>query len=188
MKFLRKEKGFTLIELLVVVSIIGILATIIISAVNTARERAQTAKLITQFKQIESAFIFTYLDENRSSWWREDELDLGPNPTLKKIIDKENGPLSGFSNYFPHRDLVDDLSNSQYGYDNDTDTSASCSGGSSNWHKGVNLSITGLSLEQKKNIDNYVDKTEDYKCGKITYNQTNGGSLYWKISYEEDTF
>lgn len=188
MFFIKNKKGFSLIELLVVISIIGILSTIILSGLNQAREKAETAKLLAQFKQIESAFIFTYLDENRSSWWREDELGLGSNPTLKKIIEKETGPLSGFSDYFPHINLIDELSDSQYGYDNDTDTSADCSGGSSNWHKGVNISITGLSLEQKKQVDMYIDKNEDYKCGKITYNQTNGGSLYWKITYDENSF
>jgi prepilin-type N-terminal cleavage/methylation domain-containing protein len=48
-----KNSGFTLIELLVVVAIIGLLASVILASLNTARFKAQTAAVKEEFHQIE---------------------------------------------------------------------------------------------------------------------------------------
>lgn len=57
-----KMKGFTLIELLVVITIIGILASIVIVNLNSARGRGQDAAIKEQMSQIRSTVALYYSD------------------------------------------------------------------------------------------------------------------------------
>ena len=59
---LHKKSGFTLIELLVVVAIIGILATVVLSSLGTARERARDARRLSDMKTIYTALVQYDLD------------------------------------------------------------------------------------------------------------------------------
>ena len=58
----NNKPGFTLIELLVVIAIIGLLSTLSILALNTARARARDAKRISDVKQIQTALEMYYND------------------------------------------------------------------------------------------------------------------------------
>jgi len=59
---MKNKKGFTLIELLVVIAIIGLLSTLSVLALNSARARSRDAKRITDIKQIQTALEMYYND------------------------------------------------------------------------------------------------------------------------------
>lgn len=60
----RSERGFTLIELLVVIAIIGILSSVILASLNTARARARDTQRIQSLTQIRNAISLYMLDNN----------------------------------------------------------------------------------------------------------------------------
>ena len=61
----RLNRGFTLIELLVVIAIIGILASVVLASLNSARVKGRDARRISDVKQIQLA-LELYYDKNQS--------------------------------------------------------------------------------------------------------------------------
>ena len=50
-----KKRGFTLIELLVVIAIIGILSSVVLASLNSARLKGRDARRISDIKQLQTA-------------------------------------------------------------------------------------------------------------------------------------
>ena len=63
----KKQQGFTLIELLVVIAIIGILASVVLASLNTAREKANQASIQANLKTI-AVQAELYYDDNSQSY------------------------------------------------------------------------------------------------------------------------
>lgn len=59
---LKYNRGFTLIELLVVIAIIGILASVVLASLNTARAKSRDAARIAQLKQMQAALEMYAVD------------------------------------------------------------------------------------------------------------------------------
>jgi prepilin-type N-terminal cleavage/methylation domain-containing protein len=64
---IKNKKGFTLIELLVVIAIIGILASVVLASLNSARKKGRDARRVADIKQLQLA-LEMYYDANSGSY------------------------------------------------------------------------------------------------------------------------
>ena len=83
------KKGFTLIELLVVIAIIGLLSTLAVVALGSARTKARDSKRLADLKQLQTALELYYTDNNA----------YPPAPSPRLLGDANNACLnaSGFA-------------------------------------------------------------------------------------------
>ena len=66
-KHTQKQNGFTLIELLVVIAIIGILSSVVLASLNTARSKGRDATRISEFHNLQIA-LELYANNNNGRY------------------------------------------------------------------------------------------------------------------------
>lgn len=117
------QRGFTLIELLVVIAIIGMLSSVVLASLNTARESARDARRLADIKQLQTALELSY---------DSDTLPRYPD-ALSSLV--SNGHIQAMP--------VDPRTGSEYYYDNLTSAGGACAVAS-----GVCISyVLGANLE-----------------------------------------
>ena len=123
---MHRKRGFTLIELLVVIAIIGILSSVVLASLNSARQKSRDAKRVSDIQNLQLALELSF-DSN--SEYPDSLLDLSPN--------------------FIPSDPIDPLTGSAYLYDNLTSTGVACviaSGDCVMYHLGADLEGSGSNV------------------------------------------
>lgn len=88
------KSGFTLIELLVVIAIIGLLSSVVLASLNSARGKARFSQALATMNSIEKAAILDFDDFN---FWAPD-VGSGPTRFVPKYLPKwPTPPCSGWN-------------------------------------------------------------------------------------------
>lgn len=64
----EQNKGFTLIELLVVIAIIGILASVVLASLNTARDKGADASIMATLNNMRAQAELVYYEASPNSY------------------------------------------------------------------------------------------------------------------------
>lgn len=139
-----------MIELLVVIAIIGILSSVVLASLNSARQKSRDAKRVSDIQNLQLA-LELYFDSN--SAYPDSLTDLSPE--------------------FIPSDPIDPLTSAAYPYENLTSTGTTCvfstGGACVLYHLGANLEGSGSNV---LDTDADVCTTAGTGCARVFANTT----------------
>lgn len=183
-------KGFTLIELLVVIAIIGLLSSVVLASLSTARAKSKAARVAADVHSMELALQMMY--DDTGCWPLEGGLYANEcvgtttqNPLFKSLVSTKTW---GMDKYLPNASAYPFDSGAEWAYDHDNDNWAGdCS---AIYSGGVNLTlmkagaIYDVTPDEYKYIEKAIDNTSDANlmtgqakwCGKLQWNEAGGSN------------
>lgn len=97
----RMTRGFTLIELLVVIAIIGLLSSVVLASLNSARTKSRDAARTAGIRQVQNALELYYDSNGRYPSAGDVTLAVGAAPIVPTYISTiPNDPGSGTYRYY----------------------------------------------------------------------------------------
>lgn len=183
--------GFTLIEIVVALAIIGIISTIVVARLNSAKTSSKATNAVRQLKSLEKAINDKYAETG--TYANETDLALGANPSMGDLVTA--GVLADYFTNVPNAGFG---TTGDYLYDNDQVT-----GGDTNFYTdttgcdltaadadGVNIVIAGVFTtgadDIADDIDRLVDRGDGFGCGQVKRNGASGADLIYHISDRYD--
>jgi len=95
-----KDGGFTLIELLVVIAIIGILSSVVLASLNSARTKGRNIKATESIKQLMTGMMLYYDDYGKFPCHNYQTTTNGSNPNfLRPLTDQRYISSEVFKNH-----------------------------------------------------------------------------------------